>query len=263
MLKGLYFALPASVRRILRPLIHPLLTLVEREVGSYSPEAIVSGPFRGMKIDRKRAQPLAIPTLLGTYELELHNVFTRLAYRQFATIIDIGAAEGYYAVGALLWKPHARVIAYEANPKYHESIRALAETNGVSDRIEVKGSCGIEDLKQLEKVLPRSFLIMDVEGYEKQLLDPEEIPPLREATILVEVHDNFVEGCSEAITRRFESSHAITAYKSRPRNVQDYPIASRLSRLRLMRGAIKDSISDGRTAANGWLFLVPKLGGPY
>lgn len=259
LLKRIYFGLlPPVVRRRVRPVIHPLLTRVEREVYARSSRIVASGPFRGMKIDRPREQRLGIPLMLGTYEMELHEVFDRLARERFTTIIDIGAAEGYYAIGTLLWKPGARVIAYEANPKYHDSLRSLAEANGVSDRLQIHGACDRSALTALSDRLAAAFLIVDVEGYEKELLDPQEIPALRQATLLVEVHNNFVPGCSEAILERFQSTHDVTVYQSRPRRMEDYPLSSRLRTAGWMRGAIEQTISDGRTAANGWLFLQPK-----
>lgn len=259
LLKRIYFdVLPPRLRRGIRPLIHPLLTAVEREVGSHTGAEVISGPFRGMKVNQRRKKPLAFPLLLGTYEMELHEVFSRLEERSFSTIIDLGAAEGYYAVGLLLWKKEAHLIAFEANPEFHDSIRLLAEENGVEERIEIRGACDKVSLKEFGEDLDGCLLIVDVEGYEKELLDPEEIPRLLTATILVEVHDNFVAGCTEAITGRFESSHLLTRYSSRPRVVTDYPISTGLRKVPLMRRAIEQTISDGRTFANSWILLSPK-----
>jgi hypothetical protein len=46
-----------------------------------------------------------IPKLLGCYEAELHGVIACALNTTYDTIIDIGCAEGYYAVGLALHFP--------------------------------------------------------------------------------------------------------------------------------------------------------------
>ncbi len=247
---------PQLVRRALSPVLNPRLFLVQWQVFRYAKGAILSGPFKGMKFGE---QLLGVPMVAGTYELELHEVFHRLATSGFSRILDIGAAEGYYAVGVALWQPRCQVLAYEANPIFHDSIRRLAQNNNVLPRIVIMGSCQLSDLRALGSDLAGSFMIVDVEGYEKELLNPQEVPALKEATILVEVHDCFVPGCDEAIRRRFEASHTISAIRMRDRQPWEYPIKSTLNRLSLMRSAVVQSISDGRSENTRWLLLEPKM----
>ena len=40
-----------------------------------------------------------IPKLLGSYEQELQPLLQRLAAQNYSEIVDIGCAEGYYAIG--------------------------------------------------------------------------------------------------------------------------------------------------------------------
>ena len=51
--------------------------------------------------------------LLGTWELELTEIWERILANDYSLMVDVGAAEGYYAVGMNLRKPNAEVIAYE------------------------------------------------------------------------------------------------------------------------------------------------------
>src|SRR5277367_5483480 len=75
-----------------------------------------NGPFSGMIYPREAAlNRHSIPKLLGTYEMELHPVLDLVAKRHYDCVIDIGSAEGYYAVGLarLLMVP---VYAYDPEP---------------------------------------------------------------------------------------------------------------------------------------------------
>jgi hypothetical protein len=255
-LRSLYIRfVPRSLRQALSPLLHLRRSLVQREALHYAAGAVISGPFEGMRF---QSAPLSLPIVLGTYEIELHDIFQRLKGRPFSRIIDIGAAEGYYAVGAALWNANVSVTAFEANDGYHKSIRHLAESNNILDRIEIRGLCQISDLKAMGDALIGSFMIVDIEGFEKELLNPQEVTQLIHATILVEIHDNFVPGCGSSIRQRFQHSHNISSFTSRPRQLHEYPIKTGWSRLPFMRSACIDCSSDGRTEPNGWLLLEPK-----
>lgn len=243
------------LQRWLQPLVHPRLTIIRLHTRYRSAGTVVSGPFAGMKHNHRY---LDLPTILGTYEIELHEVFDRLRSRDYLKVIDIGGAAGYYAVGMTLWNPRCSVTAYEANPIYHESIRYLAKLNNVDSRLELQGFCNQNSLNDLGDELGKAFVLVDVEGYEMTLLNPEKVPALRTATILVEVHDCFVEGCTEAIIQRFQNSHKISSYKSRTRQLTEYPFKSFFTRYKIMHSAMINAMSDGRTELNGWLLLEPK-----
>lgn len=247
-------SVPITIRRLLRQVVQPRKMLFSL-YSYHSLDSVVSGPFAGMRFERRCGD---LSKLFGTYELELHEVFERLKERRFSTVVDIGAAEGYYAVGAMLWKPDCLVIAYEANPDLHGKIRYLAEINNASSRLEIKGLCNTEQLKALGERLKGAFLIVDIEGYEKELLDPQLIPFLRMCSILVEIHDHEVPGCYNTIFHRFQHSHEMSVYRSRPRKMEEYPLKSFIGNLKIMRSVVIDSISDGRSASNCWLLLDPK-----
>jgi hypothetical protein len=74
-----------------------------------------SGPFAGMRwiSSAPDCARIHIPKLLGIYERELNPYIDQACALNFSRIVDVGAAEGYYAVGMALRNPHARVIAFE------------------------------------------------------------------------------------------------------------------------------------------------------
>src|SRR4051812_14244715 len=64
----------------------------------YGP-VVLSGPFAGMAYVRQAAGSCLAPKLIGCYEAELHGVVARILRTGYTQIVDIGCAEGYYAVG--------------------------------------------------------------------------------------------------------------------------------------------------------------------
>ncbi len=117
-------------------------------------------------------------------------------------IVNVGAADGYYAVGLARRCPGATVRAFEADAGQRELLTRVAAANGT--RIEVGGLAGPGDLEALP---PGTLVVMDCEGCESALLQPA---ALREATILVELHDFVEPGVSDVIVERFGATHRVT-----------------------------------------------------
>jgi len=158
-----------------------------------------------------------MPKILGTYELELHSILRNECSKRSLRVVDVGAGEGYYAIGILRNDPQAQVVAYEAVDHGRRIMSLLAAKNGVADRLEIRGECSIADLQQSLENWSQPMLIMDVEGAEKHLLDPTRAPALKKCTIIVEIHDDL----EDLITTRFQSTHTITVIPSRDVSAED------------------------------------------
>ncbi|MGY8961129.1 MAG: hypothetical protein ACKVKG_16705, partial [Alphaproteobacteria bacterium] len=108
--------------------------------------------------------------LLGCYEQELHLTFNDALSRTPGVILNIGCAEGYYAVGVARLLPDARIYAYDINDLARERCAAIARLNGVDDRVTIGGLFSPEDFAAFED--QRVLVICDIEGGEYALLDP-------------------------------------------------------------------------------------------
>src|SRR5262249_14170280 len=72
---------------------------------------IRGGPFAGMDYVTEATEGALIPRLLGTYESELHPYILAFARMGPEAVIDVGSAEGYYAVGLARLMPGTVVHA--------------------------------------------------------------------------------------------------------------------------------------------------------
>jgi trans-aconitate methyltransferase len=143
--------------------------------------------------------------------------------------VDVGCAEGYYAVGMALRLPNAVVHAFDVDPKAQQLCAEVARLNGVSDRVHVASLCTPQDLQAL--LVPRALVILDIEGSELELLQPDLASRLAEAVILVELHDFVDPSISGTIKDRFSASHTIDAVvDARTEPVVDWPALVGLSR---------------------------------
>ncbi len=169
---------------------------------------VLAGPFAGMDYSVRAAEGARVPRLIGSYEASLEPVIETIAARPYEAVIDIGCAEGYYAVGLARRMPQARVLARDISDQAQRLCRKLAEANGVSGRVEVGGLWTHTDFALCDTA--RSVILCDIEGAEDELLDPVAAPGLTRADILVEVHEGMQPGLLARLTDRFAPTHVVT-----------------------------------------------------
>jgi len=198
-----------------------------------------------------------IPKLLGIYEQELNPQIEEIVARNPRLVIDVGAAEGYYAVGLAVRLPQAHVIAFEMEPLGRRALHEMATLNEAIFRVNIRGRCEASDLQEALEKEERAVVVCDVEGYEKQLLNPDAVPGLRNAAILVELHDFLVPNITEILKNRFSSTHQITQIWQEPRFRSDFPWSTLVTRL--LPGSYLDwAVSEWRPVRMAWLWIVPK-----
>ena len=105
--------------------------------------------------------------------------------------------------------------------------RDMAKRNGVSERVQVRGTCTAKDLDDL--IIDRTLVISDCEGFEVELLDLTRAPALATTDLIVELHDFVDPTISATIIERFAPTHNIEIVDARPRNPSDYPILATLT----------------------------------
>lgn len=165
---------------------------------------VLAGPFQGMKYPLESLGTRhSIPILFGTYECELHPVIEAAIAKNFETIVDIGCAEGYYAVG-LARRTGASVIAYDCDPGERRYCKEMARLNEVATRVTVRGWCSRSDLKKISH--GRCFIVCDCEGYEFDVFSDDVIAALGHSDLLIEVHES--EGKdAKVLTECFAKTH--------------------------------------------------------
>jgi hypothetical protein len=217
-------------------------------------ERVLSGPFAGMTyIGAARGSSL-VTKLLGTYEMELHPVFGSLPAWQPDAVIDIGAAEGYYAVGLARLLPAAKVIPFDIDPFAVHLMRKLARANGVEQRLDVRAACTPATLEATAAAFARPLVISDCEGYEDVVLDPAAAPSLRKAMVIVELHEFVAPGVSDRIRARFEPTHDIEIIHTRPRTAADIPAEARS----LPHEITPDDLNEYRPGPMTWFAMRPR-----
>jgi hypothetical protein len=177
--------------------------------GIFKDAKVTGGPFQGMEYGKTSSFCSAYyPKILGTYEMELIPVINEYLEKGYCHIVDIGAADGFYAVGFALKSPKSKIIAYEQSPRARKQLGILARTNEVQDSIEIRERCERRDMMSLPAT--PGLLIVDCEGYEEVLLDDPVIKHLKDWDFLIETHDGFSRGVTRKLIERFKPTHNVT-----------------------------------------------------
>ena len=173
-------------------------------------DLIQGGPFEGLRYPPREEHWVScrFEKIIGCYEMEMHPWIERIAVsRKYTSVINVGAAEGTVIVGLGRLFPDARLYAFESSTECSRTVEALAQLNGVADRLTMGKWCDPEALRAIDPG-EAPLVFCDVEGYEEVLMDKKAVPWLERADILLEVHEFRATALSEDERRDFERRHA-------------------------------------------------------
>jgi hypothetical protein len=193
-------------------------TLIEQEGTK-----VLQGPLAGMEFIERSAEGCHIAKLLGCYEQPLQPHIQKALSGHYTKIINIGCAEGYYAVGFARAVPGLISLAFDTDTNAQNSCRQLSEKNGVSDRVTIGGLFSPDDFAKFEN--EAALVFCDIEGAEEELLDPDVAPALRKLDIIVESHECLRPGITQKLLSRFEATHTIELIEDNGSRQLDNPPA--------------------------------------
>ena len=217
---------------------------------------VSSGPFAGMRFPRTALLhfPDLGAKLAGTYEWELQNAIEEIAASRPPLIINVGAGDGWYAVGLALRCPDTRVIAFEADSWDARALADNARENEVTERIEIRGTGSAEDLAAMDP--PEGVVVIsDCEGDEMDLLDPARVPWLARARLVIETHDCFRPGVTDELVRRLEPTHELKRIDAEKRYLADHPALYHTPSLTLVQ--LEVVLNELRSLPTPWLVATP------
>jgi hypothetical protein len=194
---------------------------------------VACGPFQGLQLlpDVTWGVGDNAAKLVGLYEAELHPALLSLAPTPPPAVINVGCAEGYYAVGLARLFPQAAVFAFDTDPKAQLICRQTAALNQVEGRVTVLGTCAPPVLVSLLRQHPAALLVIDCEGYEKELLAGEVLAAAGRASLIVECHDFIDPTITPTLTERLGTSHAVEIVVEGARDPNQLEVLRALSSL--------------------------------
>lgn len=222
------------------------------------------GPFKGMKYSSFEAIGSALyPKLLGSYERELTDIINEIKDNEYSQILDIGCAEGYYAVGfaylAKLNNFKTKVYAYDIDARARILCKKMVKLNKVADIVTINNKCTSNILANF-KFIGRSLVISDCEGYERELFTKTSARNLVNCDVLIEVHDfditkNYKVSNFDYLIKIFKDTHKYKIIYS----IEDYEkvYKYKYEELKVLNNQEKFYILSERPKSMKWLFFTP------
>jgi tRNA G37 N-methylase Trm5 len=165
-------------------------------------------------------------------------------------VVDVGCAEGYYAVGFGMKIKEAKVFAFDTNEKALELCREMGKLNKVN--VQTGGFCDSEKLMNLD-LGERALIFCDCEGYEIELIDTQVASKLKEHDFLIETHDFIDISITKKLLEVLEQTHDCEIFESVDDILKAYEYQySELEGLSLEKRLYV--LSEGRPTIMRWIF---------
>lgn len=229
---------------------------VSLETFDFCEGKVLQGLFCGLQLNRNTwwGKSDLGAQCLGLYEKEILDLIS--AQGPFNTFLDIGAADGYYAVGLLHAKMAKKAICFEISEDGQRAIERNWRLNAKPGKLEVYGKADEHSISSIaEKLCENTLVLIDVEGFEFELLSPELIAILAQCNVILEIH-NWIEGFAEkypVLLRNLDKYFDISVIAPSDRNTQN---------IELLRSYTDDNrllvSSERRPCMMRFLHLLPK-----
>lgn len=220
---------------------------------------VVKGLFKGLRLDPDPfwgAGALA-GKCLGFYEIEVQERLAALQSRdRKSLLVDIGGADGFFAIGALVSNLFDQCIVFEIAEQGRQKLQEAAERNGVQDRLTILGAASNTTLREIADENGEDFRVLcDIEGAEYDLFDAPTLLALQNITIIIEIHtlDSQMAAMKDTMELRAQKLFDIEEFIEGSRDFTDIPQLHRLTGNQ--RGLIA---WDGRLEIGRWWLLTPR-----
>jgi hypothetical protein len=170
-----------------------------------------------MSYPDKRIADIDAPVakLLGTYEQEIHHAFTAALARGISTFIDVGCADGYYAVGMPYADHSVTTYAFDLSRDARDLCAEVARTNALESHVQIRRRFSAASLDTVDPA--GALMLCDIEGAEQTLFDTRLVERLAQTTVIIEVHEHTDPGLSAKLQTEFATSHEVTVVSQVPR----------------------------------------------
>jgi hypothetical protein len=165
------------------------------------------GPFKGLKFSKEGSWGVGdrASMLLGLYEKEILTSLKNIPDK-YKTFIDLGAADGYYSIGALVNGMFEKSYCYEMNVVSQKIIKKNAELNNVASKVLIRGFADKDFYKDFKNdEIDQSVLLVDIEGAEFDLFDQNLFKKFSKSIIFIELHPFFFKDVEHEKLQKLEN----------------------------------------------------------
>jgi len=220
---------------------------------------IINGPFKGMKYISESVGSCHMPKILGIYENEIYPTLLNFLSNS-DLFVEIGAAEGYYAVGSAIKYPNLNVIAFEMDKTGRQYISNLKKRNNV-DNVEIRKKFSDVDFFSIQKsAYNRITYLIDIEGEEINIFSKYH-NHFNNSYFIIEIHDRVSNEIESYLKRFYSNTHNTYIIPIKDKSISDLSIKIP-TLLKLFKNKLiyKHLLSEWREYEQSFLVCEPIIG---
>lgn len=220
---------------------------------------VAYGPFKGLRISNnpRWGRYDKASMIMGIYEREILKELEILKDSN-KVFIDVGAADGYYGIGAIYSNFFKHSYLFEASDAGQKLISENAKLNGIEDRVFIKGTAESDFYLSINgDDAKNSVVLIDIEGAEFEIVNSLTFEFFKNSSIIIELHDWFYENANalkEKLISDGISTHRVREVRTNSRDLSTIPEVSSLSDTN--RWLL---CSEGRGRLMSWLIFDPLI----
>jgi hypothetical protein len=259
---GLKWMVSYIIMKILRKL--GLLTEVEllkikssRFALNIFSNRVMYGPFEGMIISENAwwGHDDFPSKLVGEYEKHVFNEIINNA-KSYNFFMDIGAADGYYAVGLVKAKIFESACCFEISKIGRNVISKNARNNNVFEKISIYSQANADEILHIIHKHGPALILCDIEGDEFNLFDNLLLSKLTNCLLIIELHDQYVKNGSERLSTFIENASKYFELKFIARISPSVHLFEEFNSISDNQKMLM--FSEGRPSVMQWIKLSPK-----
>lgn len=218
---------------------------------------VLDGVFKGLQYHSLDITESAlVPKIIGSYEYQLQPLFNKIIQTKYTDIIDVGSAEGYYAVGLAKKMPKTTIHCFDINEKDIEFSKQMAKINNVTN-MTWNAFCDEKTLITFP-YRGKTLIISDCEGYELELFTKTVIDKCRHADFLIELHDICNPVISGEILSRFQYTHNFSIVNNKDVDYSQLKILEKMTQSERDFALCEHRGGIYRNIYMEWVFLTSK-----
>ena len=171
-------------------------------------------------------------------------------------LIDIGAADGFFAIGSLKSKICEFCYAFEETKKSRENLFKTAQINNVQNKLSIIGKATKDNFFSLlpsEINFSKVTILCDIEGGEFDFFSDEILKTIKYSNIIIEIHKNHNKNLEIVLLERVKKYFDVSIIIDNDKNFEN------VSELHTLNDLDRNLIcSEGRSYIGKWWHLSPK-----
>ena len=242
------------MKKILYKLTKKYWSLLSLEHAKINDFTVKNGLFKNLKINKDISWGKAdiASKVYGLYENNIQKVLEEI---KKPILIDIGAADGFFAIGCIYSGISKHCYAFEQSNLGRSALSKTAELNKVSENITIKGGVNSQNFLSLlpqDIDFSKAIVLCDIEGEEYSFFTDNILKKLEKSHIIIEIHNTHNKNNEIKLMKRIKSKFNVTIITG---SENDY---SRLPEIQLLNDIDRNLIAcEGRSYIGKWWYLKP------